>query len=788
MKRLSLLLILLSLLVACQKDYDNFKTPYKLLPPETAVVIQINELNDFINSIENHEILSSIYNKEVKASTKLLKNLNTTQPLYLSFLDESYSDYLLLAENDSTLFVIDSLPNHISETLSEHKIKKTQIDSSTFYHKVIGNIFVASNNLEILKSLKANKPTNKQIDKLLGATEGKSIASIVFKNEEPNYSKFLFSEINQDSAANYTIVDLNPSNNGIVYNGIITSYDSIVSKIDCFKNTIPQKTNSLSFAPQSTSSLLSVTFDDFATFYNNLKELKKRDSDSITNFLNFTNEIALIDNTLVLHSLDSDLVLESIEEKSFIETFRDVDIYEFGTPEFFQYRLQPFIQFNNANYFSIYDEFIVFSNSTETIKSVISDAQNNNTMANSPAFESISNNLSDEASFFIFKNSESLSEIIGQNVNSYNANVVQFIYEDNYAHINGIIQKSRKKAVSNSITEAFTITIDNDILSAPQTVKNHVTKAHDIVVQDIDNVLYLISSSGNILWKKQLQDKIIGKIAQMDMYKNGRLQLVFATANQLYVLDRNGNDVSPFPLKFNDDITQPLSVFDYDNRKNYRLLVTQGKDLLMLDAKGKTVKGFSYTDKDSKITSQPKHFRIGSKDYIVFATDENLKILNRQGKIRINVKDKIRFSGNSIYLYKNKFTTSNALGQLVQVDTKGKINTQNLNLKDKHHIETTSKTLVLMDENKLNIKSRTVDMDYGNYTAPKIFYINDKIYVTTTDLQSKKVFLFDSQAKPIPNFPVFGTSEAELQKLDNDKGLELITQADSKTIVVYKLY
>ena len=66
--------------------------------------------------------------------------------------------------------------------------------------------------------------------------------------------------------------------------------------------------------------------------------------------------------------------------------------------------------------------------------------------------------------------------------------------------------------------------------------------------------------------------------------------------------------------------------------------------------------------------------------------------------------------------------------------------------------------------------------------------MNDKIYITTTDLQSKKIYLFDSQAKSIPNFPVFGTAPAELQKLDNENGLELITQSDDKTIVVYKMH
>jgi len=243
----------------------------------------------------------------------------------------------------------------------------------------------------------------------------------------------------------------------------------------------------------------------------------------------------------------------------------------------------------------------------------------------------------------------------------------------------------------------------------------------------------------------------------------------------------------PFPLKFNDIITQPLSVFDYDKNKNYRLLVTQGKTLLMYDAKGKSISGFNFKNNNSNISTQPKHFRIGNKDYIAFAAGKTLKILNRQGNTRINVKDNIEFSDNALFLYQNKFTLTNTLGQLLQVDTKGKIKTKNLNLTNKHSIEATSKTLVSMTENKLNIKSRTLDLDYGDYTAPKIFYLNDKIYITITDLQSKKVYLFDSQAKAIANFPVYGTSTAALQELDKDKGLELITQSDDKSLIVYKL-
>ena len=89
--------------------------------------------------------------------------------------------------------------------------------------------------------------------------------------------------------------------------------------------------------------------------------------------------------------------------------------------------------------------------------------------------------------------------------------MVQYIYEDNFAHVNGVIEEFKKKATSNSVTETFTTALDAQIVSPPQTVENHINNTHDIAVQDANNVLYLISNSGNVLWKKQLQGKILGK-------------------------------------------------------------------------------------------------------------------------------------------------------------------------------------------------------------------------------------------------------------------------------------
>ena len=156
--------------------------------------------------------------------------------------------------------------------------------------------------------------------------------------------------------------------------------------------------------------------------------------------------------------------------------------------------------------------------------------------------------------------------------------------------------------------------MDAPIIGEIQFINNHRTKQKDILAQDINNQLYLISNKGTLRWKKKLAGSILGKVKQIDIFKNGRLQMVFSTTKKVYVLDRLGRNVEGFPLNFKDRITQAVAVFDYDKNKNYRLLLTQDKSLLMYDGKGKRVKGFSHQSK-KPVNSQPQHIRYNSKDY-----------------------------------------------------------------------------------------------------------------------------------------------------------------------------
>jgi len=326
------------------------------------------------------------------------------------------------------------------------------------------------------------------------------------------------------------------------------------------------------------------------------------------------------------------------------------------------------------------------------------------------------------------------------------------------------------------------------LATKPQFIINHRTNKKELVVQDQENNLYLISTQGKVLWKKQLEGQIQGEIHQVDIYKNRRLQLAFTTNNEFLILDRNGKEVQPFTKKFEGGNLNPLAVFDYENKKDYRFVVTQRDKVFMYNNKGAIVRGFKYTQAKSTIMQAPKHLVIGNKDYLVFTLENNdLKILNRVGNVRTRVVQKIDFSHNEVYLYKNKFVVTDKKGVLHQIAANGKLSTTNLRLNEDHGIDATSKTFVYMNDNILSIRGKKIELDFGVYSQPKIFYIYDKIYVAVTDIQNQKVYLFDSQAVPIKNFPVFGSSLIDMADMEGDRKLEIVTQDQKNSIIVYQL-
>lgn len=810
MKGIFKFILITFVFTSCSTD-NKVSNPIGFIPENPTVIVKISNLESLKSNIENNDLLQNLSKsnsyKSISSTLDALNHLKTNNEILICFVKDKQDSlqYNFITKFQPNILNIDSLPNHSIETIKtkSHTFTKTTIDKNIIYSIVKDSLLIGASTQELLTNSLNKENNNKNIADLLVTSNTNSQLSILYNEKQNKRLQHIFK---QDSISilkltDYVLVDVDLKQDEILLNGITTAKDSTKSLINVFKNTIPQENKLAKITPSNSDGFLSFTFNNYSNFIKNLHTYKVTDSLYIETTL-FDNiiEVGVIyegsNQAIVLNSLDETSTEDALStNQTIIETYRQIDIYNFSQPALFSQTFSPLVNFEKANMYCVVDHFFVFANSVETLQNIIANYQNNTTLNDRPYFESIKENLSDEASLMLVVNPNKLNSILQNtiqeelnlNLEKYKGSAIQFIYDTNFAHVNVIIKKSKTKAVENSVTEEFNIKITEDILNTPQFVLNHESNQKEIILQDVKNNLYLISNSGKLIWKKQLDGAVLGKVEQIDMYKNGRLQLAFATPNRVYVLDRNGKDVSPFPLKFNDQITQPLSVFDYDNNRNYRLLVTQGKNIFMLDQLGKTVKGFTFKNAESALNHQPQHIRIGKSDYLIFKTDNKLYILDRVGKTRVAVKKNYNYSKQAVYLYNNKFTTTTKEGKLVSIDTKGNTSEQNLNLTDLHHIEATSKTLAAQSENKLIIKSKTLELDYGNYSDPEIFYLNDKIYISVTDLQSKKVYLFDSQGQSISNFPVYGNSRISLDNIDKDRNLEFVTKGDNNSIIIYQI-
>lgn len=780
-----------------------------MVPDQASVVIKTSSVEGLRNVFKNNSLLTQFSDKAstlgIDRKLDFLKHISPSEDLLMAFGTDKRDSFQVsvITKYHKDLLKFDSIRNYSVETLptAGSSLTKTTIEDQVIYSIIKDSIFFASNDRALTEAAMKQKNTDPLLDELFQTTSYGETLSVFMNTKEKSCQPNLFfdGQLNQAQLTNYLLLDADLTQDQLKFDGITIAKDSSKSLINVFKNTLPQENKLPRISPPDSDGFLSFSFHNFKTFQDNLSKFRKRDSIVDESVFESILEAGVIyrndEQAVFLNSIDATNLNTFFGEDNNVDTYRGVSINTFDKPELFVHLFSPFITYKKSTKFINIDDFFVFSDDIGFLKDIISSYQNNATLYTAHAFEVMMENLSNESSLLAYANTNHLKHILNSNfkndnminTDGFNSSAFQMVYETDFAHVHAILQNNKKRPASNTVYEDISVTLDADVLNNPQFVNNHTNHQVDVVVQDVHNNLYLISTEGKVQWKKQLDSKVLGRIEQIDINKNGRLQLAFATERQVYVLDRNGKDVGAFPLKFRDQITQPLSVFDYENNRNYRLMVTQGAEVLLYNKQGKIVRGFNFRKAKNNINSQPQHLRIGRKDYIVFLQGNELEILNRVGRTRVNVTNNISFSDSGIYLYDNKFTTTTVKGDLVQIDENGKMSSSNLRLGEKHSIAATTKTLVTLSENILHIKTNKVELDFGDYTPPKIFYVNDKIYVSVTDLQAKKVYLFDSLGKSIANFPVYGNSAIDLDNTDRGKSPGFVTKGGQNSIIIYQI-
>ncbi|WP_124979988.1 hypothetical protein [Nonlabens xiamenensis] len=808
-----LLLVMIAsamLLSSCQNDVEYSNDLLQRIPTDSRIILHTERLADVHQFLQSNELFGQLEKlsrlQEIKKAADFLGAYDLDHEALVALSMEGRNEVVITLITNTAQFPADSTSLHHSLTYNGEKIEAHSKEGLTVYSLNHKGIHLASTSQLVIENL-----INRNIENYVFDESFRHIYQRTYNNDFSIYVKassknwleqFLMgrnTNANQNHALWY---QLEPQNSEAVLqlDGILTYRDSMRMDHDLYNNLRGQENRVQEIAPVNLINLRSVTYDGPEQLVKNLSRFHSKKinvSQPIEDLLENTSEMSEIqlqkELALVFTLKPYEAIFMNLDSLSTAKfTYREQTVYELAEA-LNTSSIVPLVKQDVYPYVTVLGQHMIFSKSQATPETFISNYQNKTVLSEQSWWKSANRSISRSSSLLkitsldYFKSLAEVASTADKKImtsldrEQYPLMISQYVHEDEYAHYHIVVPTTQGTSIEQQISQAGVFKSPKKIIAGPFLFPNHIAKTHDVAFQDEENVLHLISATGKKWWSKPLDAQILGTPEVTDAYKNGRKQMAFATSGAVYFLDRNGKDVNSYPKKLKQPITQPLSVFDYDNRREYRFLVTQEDELIMFDREGDVVKGFNYRP-DGSIVSKPQHCRVGRKDFIAFAkADGNISLLHRTGGVRTKVKQKVNPRG-PLYFHENRLKTLTTDGALATVDlVKGEVV-----LSGKwgagEHLVTNEKLLIRQDNNVLNINGVKTTLPYGTYLPARLSHLKDGNFVHLVESGEHRVYIIDEEGDILPSLPVYGKSTSSLAQ---SKGRYLAT-LDGDDVIIYK--
>ena len=651
----------------------------------------------------------------------------------------------------------------------------------------------------------------------------------------------------------WTETDLIIKNDELLLNGYTITSDTVSLLLDNFRQE-PQSIRIPNILPYNVSMMMHFGFESFEQYQisNNkylknksklqehelkIKSINKKYSINISKdlFSWIGNEIAIAttgtngnENTLiVIHAGDikkAELLLDKIANKSSAESGKNVYNREFGDYTIKKIEIQnllpdifgPFFSGIENNYFISIKDYVVFANKPETLVNLINNFYIQKTLTENFNYKSFSNNISDKSNIYFYCNirnsletinsyfSSEIADLLINNENvirSFEGFAIQLSYINKMFYTNIYLKYNptyQEINPSNWETE-----VDARIIDKPYYVRNHKNGKLNVIVFDELSNMYMIDHVGRIKWKAPLIEPPVSQVYVVDYYKNNKYQYLFNTENYLYLFDLNGNYVADYPVKLLTHATNAMSVFDYENNKDYRLMLALADNKVYnYNINAELVEGWNKVQAKLSVNQPVEHLVHDGKDYI-FITDErgNVLITNRKGEGRIKLKKNFRKAKNSkIYINRTNskgiFITTDEKGKLVYITKTGKISRTVFGDFSKEHFffyedfsNNNSYDFIFFDINKLKafdrFKKVIFEYEFPSDITIKPYYFKGKDgsgYLGVVLNETKEVFIFNKNGTVFTDRYISGETPFIVGSINNDEKLNLIIGSGNKVL------
>ena len=724
-----------------------------------------------------YKLVNGLNTDDLKANLKLIFNKNIAER---EFEGNVIVDILLSTKEKISFTIIgDYLAASSQPELIEEAIR-TQTNSNSL-----------ANDKAFLKALET---AGKNEEITLLCNYQKLGSTLSFFNAE---QKLKLNALNANTLWCEADVTLKPDR--IFMNGFTYITDS--AYFSCFANQKAGENSLVQLMPEITSRYIHFSISDFESYSNSYKSYLSTIGIKYSN-INQNDAAAQITdwigNEVVVLSLENETNANNeigIIQLSDAEKCNDFITKQGENCKWLQLIGPFFNNFQKAS-FAIKNEHLIIANSTMAMDEYLLYAESQKTLTNEANYISYQQNLASKSNitfhtsiarsanqFSNYFNSE-ISDSIGnylETIRKFEAFTLQFtahtsqqFYTQLFLQYNPVYKEKQRNL--------WETKLDTNLLAGPYKVKNHLDNTSEIVVQDQSNQLYLISNMGKIVWKKKISGPIISEIKQIDIYKNSKLQLVFNTAEELIILDRNGEFVENTPAKLKAKATNGLSIFDYENNHNYRILIAcEDLKIHNFDATAKAVNGWEFPNLKTTCKGKIFHHVVAKKDYLIFADiNGNVYAIDRRGQYRFEpIKsggtnpNYVIQKGNNLdntYVLSSDYNSNFIKTSLTGVTENNTLKTSFLSFVDVNNDNQID--LVYSDSLGIKVVSKSQQLFSFECTSPK--YVKTENNYTLIATKENSFHLINSLGEQAFGFPLKGYGKPIITDINRDGQTDFI--------------
>lgn len=351
--------------------------------------------------------------------------------------------------------------------------------------------------------------------------------------------------------------------------------------------------------------------------------------------------------------------------------------------------------------------------------------------------------------------------------------------------------------------------LNADAAMKPRLIRHPKNGDYVIFIQDKLNQVYLISSSGEILFTRQLDEPVLSDIYLVDALKNGSYSYLFNTRNFIYLIDNTGIDINNYPFRLQSPATTGMTAISFD-RKSYEhyFLPSENGNLYGFDIRNTPLPGWNPLQGVGKVHIPLMHFQNAGKDFIVAITDAGkLLAFKRDASMRfppVIVGNKLK-APVFVQDYEPfpRIVLADSSGQLKIVNLTGQTFALSMGAKSgKSDFDfadvtgDTRKDYISLNGNmlKVNYYANTDFKPFINYdfkqAQDEAFTVrpdtSSKSLIGTLDRTNKRIFLLNEQGKLYNDFPMSGTTAFDVVDLYHDRRKILVVAYDN-SVYAYQL-